>query len=492
MSVNKDSHIIKPQKGYQESILSTKADIAFGGGAAGCGKTYSLLLEPARHINNPEFGAVIFRKEVPQIRNEGALWDTSETIYPFLNARPVETKLKWEFPSGCTIKFSHLQLENDKYAWQGSSVPFLGFDELPHFSKSQFFYMLTRNRSTCGIRPYVRATMNPEPDSWVSKMIEWYIDQESGFPIPERSGKLRYFSMDNGNIVWGDTREEVVEKCRHLFDKLDLKNFTNTDLIKSFTFIPGKIYENPALLDKDPGYLGNLLSQDEATRSQLLDGNWKIRTDGINLFRFDKIRDLTSNSFQLLGKKYMTCDIAMEGADRFVIWIWNNNTVIDVIIVEKSNGKEVEDAIKNAAHKYQIPQSHIVYDSDGLGKFLKGYFPNAIPFINNGTPAKVSGIKENYPNAKTQCYYHAANAVNNNEWYIRPEVANREYMGKTVFEWLKEDLSSVKKAKQDKDRQLCINSKQEVKNAIGRSPDFSDAYVLRKWIDLKQNRIIEY
>ena len=169
---------IRPQEGYQMDFASSSADIVIGGGAAGVGKTFSLLLEPIRHKDVEGFGSVIFRRTNPQIRNEGGLWDTSESLYHSLGAKPRQTNLEWDFGKS-KLKFSHLEHEKNIYDWQGSQIPLIGFDELTHFTKKMFFYLLTRNRSVCGVNPYVRATCNPDPDSWVADFISWWIDQET-------------------------------------------------------------------------------------------------------------------------------------------------------------------------------------------------------------------------------------------------------------------------------------------------------------------------
>src|SRR6266496_2782010 len=91
---------IRPQPGPQEQFLSTTADIALYGGAAGGGKSFGLLLDPVRHFSNGRFGAVIFRRNSVQVRNEGGLWDESQALFPLLNGHPREALLKWDFPSG--------------------------------------------------------------------------------------------------------------------------------------------------------------------------------------------------------------------------------------------------------------------------------------------------------------------------------------------------------------------------------------------------------
>jgi len=269
---------LRPQPGPQTSFLSSPADITIYGGAAGGGKTWSLLIEPLRHINNPRFGAVIFRRMFPEITRTGGMWDECAEIYPMLGGKPYQTTLTWKFPSRAKISFAHLMLESDKESWKGAQIPLLCFDQLETFSKSQFFYLLSRNRSTCGIRPYVRATCNPDPESFLADFIGWWIGDD-GYAMPERSGVIRWFARVGEGELWGDSREEVVaqhpdgEKCQPF----------------SVTFILARLKDNQILMQKDPGYLGRMLAQDPITRARLYGdpergGNWKVKAEGGKVF----------------------------------------------------------------------------------------------------------------------------------------------------------------------------------------------------------------
>ena len=138
---------LRPQQGPQEQFLSSPADIAIYGGSAGGGKTYALLLEPLRHMDNPGFGVVIFRRDSGQITNEGGLWDNAKDIYRPLGATFMESAPKRViFPSGAKITFNHLHTDDAVYGYQGAQVALICFDELTHFSEKQFTYMLSRNR----------------------------------------------------------------------------------------------------------------------------------------------------------------------------------------------------------------------------------------------------------------------------------------------------------------------------------------------------------
>lgn len=262
---------IGPQPGPQTEFLTTTADIALYGGAAGGGKSFALLLEPLRHSNNGRFGAVMFRRNSTQVRNEGGLWDESMLLYRPLDAHPREAILEHEFPSGMRVRFAHLENEKTIYDWQGAQIPLICFDELTHFTEKQFWYMLSRNRSTSRVPGYVRATCNPDADSWVAKLVEWYIDEE-GYPIPERSGAIRWFVRRDNVTHWGDSREELMER------------FGAKAKPKSFTFIAAKLEDNRILMEVDPDYEANLEALDYVDRMRLRDGNWKVRASAGNVF----------------------------------------------------------------------------------------------------------------------------------------------------------------------------------------------------------------
>lgn len=257
-----EKRTIGPQPGRQTQFLSTPADIAIYGGSAGGGKTYALLLEPLRHIYNPGFGAVFFRRTYPQVTLEGGMWPESQGLYPLLGARSNEVDLEWRFPSKARVKFAHMQLEKNRLDWQGAQIPLICWDQLEHFTAEQFFYMLSRNRSICGVRPYIRATCNPDPDSFLASFLSWWI-AEDGYADLDKAGRLRWMVRRGDDILWFDQKP-------------------TDEASKSVTFIPASIYDNPILLQSDPDYLANLKSLSLVDRERLLGdekrgGNWHIR-----------------------------------------------------------------------------------------------------------------------------------------------------------------------------------------------------------------------
>lgn len=494
---------IRPQAGFQTAFLSTPADIAIGGGSAGGGKTYAELMEAMRNTPTTGFDAIIFRRTYQQIKTPGGLWDNSLTMYSQLGGVPNQTNLYWTFPSGAKVKMSNLEYENDVYNHQGGQYALIIFDELTHFTRKMFFYLLSRNRSTCGVRPYIRATTNPDPDSWVAEFISWWINKETGLPIPERAGKLRYMLALDEAIVWADSKAEVIAQMSPEYWEQFPADIDPNDLIKSVTFIPGSIYENKELLSKDPGYLANLLAQDEGERARLLEGNWKIRTDGLGVYDPLCVRNIFSNHITDTLTPYITCDAARFGRDLMVIFSWQGWRVVRITIAHKSDERMIVDAIERERKAWQVPKTHTLVDQDGVGGgtvALGGY----VGFSGGAAPMEdpETHEKENYLNLKTQCYYRSGNRVNvagiqivvTSESVVVLEESGREIHGTQIrvggkvwqiADLIERQLRAIKKSKPDNDGKKRINDKAEQKAILGMSPDFSDTLMMREFFELK-------
>lgn len=123
------------------------------------------------------------------------------------------------------------------------------------------------------MKPKMRMTCNPAGRGhWLTVWLEWYL-LPSGIPDPAKCGVLRYFTMRENEMIWGDTPEEVkaqVPGCSPL----------------SFTFINANVYDNPVLMARDNGaYVAWLEGQDRETRSALLDGNWYVTKQQENYYQ---------------------------------------------------------------------------------------------------------------------------------------------------------------------------------------------------------------
>lgn len=321
--VNTKEEIVFPQlqEGKQALFGEIDADVIIFGGAAGAGKTRALLTDFVRqeYIDNPDYRAVMFRRTYPEFTQAGGLVDESRKIYYPIKGTFIEKpSLEWRFPSGARVSFRHLQHEKTVHIYQGSQITRIGFDELTHFTQEQFFYLLSRNRSVSGIKPAVRATCNPDADSWVASFISWWINPKDGYAIEERSGIVRYFIRQGDTVYWADNKQELIDKFS-LKDKLfemipnDIQkkfllneeiSIKPEDLIKSFTFIPATIFDNRELIKVNPTYLANLYSLHQVERERLLRGNWKIKYEAGTVFdrTWFEILDKIPDDWKLIGK----------------------------------------------------------------------------------------------------------------------------------------------------------------------------------------------
>lgn len=295
----------EPQPGPQDMFAKSPAEIVVFGGSAGGGKSFALLYEAGKWVLKPEvrgYRAVIFRRTNPEITGGGGLWDESQAMYSAFGGTPRQLPhLAWWFEHASgkrgdrhKIEFRHLEYESDRFKHQGRQYAFIGFDELTHFEESQFWYLYGRARSMSGVKPYVRATCNPDPDSFVAKLVAWWIGDD-GYPVPERAGVIRWFVRVGGDALeWFDTRAEAV--AAH----------PESDPT-SFTFIPSRLKDNKILTATDPGYRAKLMSMARTDRERLLGdedrgGNWNEQGEGGLYFARKHIREADAPPSRIVAK----------------------------------------------------------------------------------------------------------------------------------------------------------------------------------------------
>lgn len=243
MRVKQMSNVIwQPQPKQIEFMRRPEYECLYGG-AAGGGKSDAALIEPLRQVKIPNYRGITFRRTYPQLE---ALIARSLELYPkiYPKAKYNSSEKRWLFPSGARLFFGYMQHEQDKYNYQGKPYDYIGFDELTHFTYSQYMYLMSRNRPTgANTRVYMRATANPGGvgHAWVK---ERFIA-----PAPPLTPIVKKY-----NILTPEKQTITIEKRR--------------------IFVPATVFDNQALLNNDPEYLATLAALPAADREALLYGSW--------------------------------------------------------------------------------------------------------------------------------------------------------------------------------------------------------------------------
>jgi len=226
----------------QREFLRLNCDEAFYGGAAGGGKSQALLMWACEGLDLPGYSAIIFRRTFPELLQPGGLIPRSHEWFADTDAKWNGTEKQWRFPSGAVLRFGHLQHEMVKYRYQGGEYIRACFDELTHFTETQYTYILSRLRRVKDfpIRPGVRSASNPGGlgHNWV----------KNRFVPPVAIEKLLAGTQD---IFWHEGR----------------------------AFVPARIADNPHL-DEDE-YLEKLIHLPPVTRARLAKGDWSVIEDSI-------------------------------------------------------------------------------------------------------------------------------------------------------------------------------------------------------------------
>jgi predicted phage terminase large subunit-like protein len=133
------------------------------GGAAGGGKSRAQLQAALMFVKFPQYGAVLFRRTYPQLDAEDSLIDQSHDLLDPTDAKWNESKSRWRFPSGATLRFSHMQYVKDRKNFKSAAYHYIGFDEASEFEPKQLRYLFSRLRTEVDDPVPVRFRLTTNP-----------------------------------------------------------------------------------------------------------------------------------------------------------------------------------------------------------------------------------------------------------------------------------------------------------------------------------------
>jgi len=456
--------------------------------------TVTLLMDAMYDINNPMFNATILRKEKDDLAN---IINESQILYgntgSYNKSKDDQT---WTFSRGGKLKFNYFgsSIEDFEDRFRGRQYAYIGIDEITQIEYEKFKVLAQCNRNGFGIRNRIVGTCNPDPLSWVRQFIDWWIGAD-GYPIPARDGVIRYCFMGGDTpeqVVWGDTRMEVYLACKDTIDRLVSEKDAlppEEMYIKSVTFVRAELDDNRALLDSSPEYKANLAQQSEEKVERDLLGNWNFMATGDDMVKMIHLQKCFQNA-EMLGDRVRrcTCDVAFDGGDNLVMWLWIGNHVADVYTCNKDS-QDTVNMVRAKLEEWHVLEENFCYDLNGVGQTLKGYFRRAKPF--NNRQAVDEKFKGMYDNIKSQTFYLFARLIQESKISFEPELLTRKFSGKgfdgrPLKDVLQQERKCIRKDEGKADQGWCIIKKEVMKKLCRHSPDFFEALAMRSYFDINK------
>lgn len=461
-----------PLPGPQTLAANCTADILFYGGAAGGGKSDLLLgLAATEHDRS-----IIFRREGPQLTG---LIDRLTEIVGNRDGYNGQDKI-WRLPKAISkgqIEFGSCPNVGDETKYQGRPHDLKGFDEITHFTEAQFRFLGGWLRTTKrGQRCRILCTGNPPTDSdgeWVNRFFAPWLDDEH--PNPAKSGEVRYFAMIDGVETETKTGDPFAHKGEVITPR-------------SRCFILSKVEDNPFLMET--GYRETLQALPEPLRSQMLHGNFKAGTDDhpMQVIPTEWVKAAqarwTEDGNHRIPMDSMGVDVARGGKDdtdivcRHGHWYAiplkypgsstpNGPAVAALVLVSRRNAAPVHvDAIGVGASVYDF------LDTNGIQTV-------AVIGSEAGTGSDRSGLLR-FKNKRAENWWKFREALD-------PEHDSRIALppGGNV----RADLCAPRWSLTPQG--IKIESKDEIKVRIGRSPDTGDAIIYAS-INTQKRKLTEH
>jgi len=205
-----------------------------------------------------------------------------------------------------------------------------------------------------------------------------------------------------------------------------------------------------------------------------------------SLIDYDSIVDMFTNAPVLSKDKYFTADVARYGSDRIVFGGWKGLDLYRLEWKQNQGIDKTSEDVRIILRDQAIPYTHAVVDDDGVGggvvdsvRGVKGFVGNSSA-LRTKEEQKEGKPKQNYSNLRSQCGFMLAEYVKDHRISISAKI------DEATKEMIIEDLQQLKKKEVSVEAPLSLVPKEEIKEALGRSPDFGDALMMRMYFELER------
>jgi len=206
------------------------------------------------------------------------------------------------------------------------------------------------------------------------------------------------------------------------------------------------------------------------------------------LFKYDALVDVFTNTIEKEDRKFLIVDIADDGSDKTIFSFWEGLEEYRREEFARLNTESIINKIREYAAQDRIPYSNIAVDAIGVGAgvassslldgiigYKSSYAPiktdlDIVRLPNVGYIPNAASLTSDYKNLRSQCLFTLSDLVNNHK--IASRVTGQ------AKEWLIEELSTYQDASKGDGKRMAT-PKEEVKAALGRSPDHSDTWIMR-------------
>lgn len=298
------SFLFAPASKAQESFLLSQSYLTIYGGAAFAGKSMCLLGSMLPIISNPGTRALVIRKTTKMLSGSGSLFDAAITLYSKVDPKlKIKTRdLRLVFSSGAEIQFTYLDKLADRQNLQGKEFSRICFDEGQQLDGDNVAYALSRLRSMLvdyPLQAYI--TCNPDPDSFLMPFVEFSLNPDM-IPDSKVAQQERYYARDMNGLHFYADKQEAQRK--HLPDS------QGESPIKSYRFVPGKIYDNPIGLAANKDYISTLMALPPVEVKRLLHGAW-VRESKSGYFKRENLTLVDAPNFSAF-KRVRAWDLAFS------------------------------------------------------------------------------------------------------------------------------------------------------------------------------------